>query len=363
MKTKRQIPTHSFFIEDAEKYGITCAVLLMHIRYWMDENRIHNINYHNGRYWTFSSVKNLQDKFPYLSEKQISTHLLKLENQGVLISDNFNKSSYDRTKWYSLIEEVENEEVEKTDVTILPNGKMEDSKTVQSILPNGKMENTNEENGAAENVKPIPLIKEINKEIKLERGQKEKFCPPSLNEVVLFFQKENIKASPENFWNHWESVGWKKSKGQQIYNWKSLVPKWAENEIQKKPIPAVVNAMPKKITLERKQIFENFKKITRSFVEKLQTDASCLETARIKFNKECNYPKEFNSKVVYNEINNYQIWLMVEPHLISDDDLKNITINQFKKNFFEWFKKQKHSSDMFSETENQQYSQTMFNQK
>lgn len=190
---------------------------------------------------------------------------------------------------------------------------------------------------------------------KKERGKNEKFSPPALSEVVEFFKKENIKASAENFWNHWESVGWKKSRGQLIVKWQSLVPKWAENEIQQNntPHPKVKGAVLSPTKKEqREKLVEDFKKRTRGFVERLQADASALETARIKFNQKCNHPFEFNSQAVYREINSYQIWLTNAPHLIPEEDLHNISLDQFKINFFKWFKTRKHTADLFSETPN-----------
>lgn len=196
---------------------------------------------------------------------------------------------------------------------------------------------------------------EIKKE--KERGQKENFLPPALNEVVEFFKKYNIKASPENFWNHWESVGWKKSRGQQIVKWQSLVPKWEETENTGAPAQKIqpaqkgVNLSPKQKEM-RERAFEAFARKTRGFVETLQADASALETARIKFNAICNHPHEFNSQAVYNEISTYQIRLANSPQMVSEDDLYNLTLNQFKINFFNWFKMQKHGTDLFSETPN-----------
>jgi len=176
----------------------------------------------------------------------------------------------------------------------------------------------------------------INKE--KERGKNEKFFPPSLSDVIEFFKKENITASAENFFNHWESVGWKKSKGQQIVKWESLVPKWVKDELpareKKSATKQVIETVSPKKQEERNQLFEVFKKKTRGFVVQLQQDASALETARLKFNQECNHPFEFNSQAVYNEISYYQSSLV---------------------SFFNWFKIQKHYSELFSETPNKHH--------
>lgn len=38
--------------------GINEALVLGMVDYWINKNRENNINYKNGRYWTFNSIKN-----------------------------------------------------------------------------------------------------------------------------------------------------------------------------------------------------------------------------------------------------------------------------------------------------------------
>lgn len=142
---------HHFLIEDAKKHkDIATAVIIYNIRYWLRKNVANKKHQHDGRYWTYNSVKAFSDLFPYLTEKQIYSRLKKLEDSGYLIVGNYNKVGYDQTKWYSI-----NEEEFKTfkEAPILPHGKMD--------LPSG-------ENGLYPEVKPIPDIKpDVNPDIKL----------------------------------------------------------------------------------------------------------------------------------------------------------------------------------------------------
>ena len=48
---------HSFDIEVAKKYGITEAVLLKNFYFWIEKNRTNNLNYFDGKYWTYNSRK------------------------------------------------------------------------------------------------------------------------------------------------------------------------------------------------------------------------------------------------------------------------------------------------------------------
>lgn len=86
----------------AKDVGISAAVLFHSISWWIAKNRANEKNFHDGRYWTYSSVTAFARLFPFFTEKMIRTSLNKLEKNGYIISGNYNKSHYDRTKWYAL---------------------------------------------------------------------------------------------------------------------------------------------------------------------------------------------------------------------------------------------------------------------
>lgn len=125
---------HYFDVEIAKIYGINAAVILQNLAHWIQKNEANGTNFYDGNYWTYNSKKAFAELFPYLSQKQISTALAKLIDDGIVITGNYNKSAYDRTLWYALTEK----------------GK--------SILHFGTMENVKKENGNSENVQPIPNI-------------------------------------------------------------------------------------------------------------------------------------------------------------------------------------------------------------
>ena len=95
---------HYFVIEDAEKYGLKEAIVLQNFRHWLDRNLAEKDNIRDGRVWTYNSYTALAELFPYLSASQIKRIVQKLEDDGILISDSFNKFKPDRTKWYSINE-------------------------------------------------------------------------------------------------------------------------------------------------------------------------------------------------------------------------------------------------------------------
>ena len=122
---------HFFDVELAKEYGVNCAILLANFDYWIAKNRANNVNYYDGRYWTYNSKKAFAELFPYLGEKQIRSALDKLINEG-LITGNYNASAYDRTLWYAFTEKGE------------------------SICLKRPMETDERSNGLVENGQPIP---------------------------------------------------------------------------------------------------------------------------------------------------------------------------------------------------------------
>jgi hypothetical protein len=123
-----------FDTDVAEQLSVNAAIIFQHIAFWCIHSEANGTNYHDGEYWTYSSVKAFKRVFPYLSASQIDTALKKLLEAGYIIKGNYNKSAYDRTIWYA----------------VTKNGK--------SIYKKSKMENQKTANGLPENREPIPDI-------------------------------------------------------------------------------------------------------------------------------------------------------------------------------------------------------------
>lgn len=91
---------HSFDPLIAARVGVNAAVLYQNIVWWCAKNAANGHNKHEGRFWTYNSVKAWAVLFPYMTAKQIRTALDRLEDYGLILSGCFNASAYDRTKWY-----------------------------------------------------------------------------------------------------------------------------------------------------------------------------------------------------------------------------------------------------------------------
>lgn len=95
---------HKFNIEIAELVGLEASVILNNLYFWVEHNKANNTNFNDGRYWTYNSIKAYEKLFPYLTKHKIINALKTLEDYGFIVTGNYNKSSYDRTKWYSVNE-------------------------------------------------------------------------------------------------------------------------------------------------------------------------------------------------------------------------------------------------------------------
>lgn len=91
---------HSFDPDIAQRVGVNAAVLYHNIVWWCAQNAANGHNEHDGRYWTYNSVRAWSELFPYMTAKQIRTSLERLEADGMILSGSYNKSAYDRTKWF-----------------------------------------------------------------------------------------------------------------------------------------------------------------------------------------------------------------------------------------------------------------------
>lgn len=142
---------HSFDVDIAKQYGVECAIILYHIDFWIQKNEANGKHFHDGKYWTYNSIKAFAELFPYWSESQINRILKKLEDAELISVGNYNHSSYDRTKWYSL---------------------------------NRKLHLTKSQNGFDEIVKPIPYI---NTDINTDTNMSDDSI--DWNALLVFFNK------------------------------------------------------------------------------------------------------------------------------------------------------------------------------
>lgn len=154
---------HHFDIEIAEAYGLNEAIILNNIRFWVIHNEANGTNFHDGRYWTYNSMKAFEKLFPYMKPFAIRTALKTLEENGLIITGNYNKSSYDRTKWYALSDKAKLMFSQLNSICEKP--QMESTENLNSICQIPQLDLSSASNRNVENDEPIPDRKPDGKTI------------------------------------------------------------------------------------------------------------------------------------------------------------------------------------------------------
>ena len=97
---------YSFSIDLAVKHGVDEAIMLYNLIFWLRKNKTNGKNIHDGRAWTYNSASSMEALFPFWNARKIARLLVTLENRGIIMSGNYNKAPYDRTKWYAFVDET-----------------------------------------------------------------------------------------------------------------------------------------------------------------------------------------------------------------------------------------------------------------
>lgn len=87
------IPTLAQKLNSVDK-----AIMLQQIHYWL----LKSGNEKDGKKWVYNTVHDWAKQFPWLTEKTVQRYLKNLEDMGLLVTANYNKAKFDRTKWYSI---------------------------------------------------------------------------------------------------------------------------------------------------------------------------------------------------------------------------------------------------------------------
>lgn len=91
---------HIFDPEVAKEVGVNAAVIYQSIAFWCEKNTANGKHIHEGKAWTYNSVKAWSQLFPYMTADQIRRALERLVEAGFIGSGSFSDDARDRTKWF-----------------------------------------------------------------------------------------------------------------------------------------------------------------------------------------------------------------------------------------------------------------------
>ena len=203
---------HHFDVDLASRYGMVEAILINHFEYWIELNRTNDRNFYDGRYWTFNSMKAMTEIFPYLTEKKIRNALKNLQDEGLILTGNYNRSAYDRTLWYAF------------------------SDFAESILPKWQMDFPEKANGNIQKGEPIPNNNPYSKTINnTDKEKLQRFTPPSVDDVRQYCYERGNNIDAEAFVDYYTARGWKYGQGRPVVDWKAAVRTWEKREKKEDP--------------------------------------------------------------------------------------------------------------------------------
>ena len=216
---------HSFNIDLAKEIGIVPTILLKHIYFWVEKNRANGKNIHDGKAWTYNSIKAFEIIFSYLTVKQIRYALEKLKDCDLIETATLSEDTRDRTLWYTVTEKGE-------------------AKIIGSAFSKiGKTDLPNSEN-LARDYGTFNINTDINTDIRnKEEMYKEERAPESTEKTVNYpaTPEEVILAAAErsymmsiveatNFLATYAAADWTFKDGRTIIKWEVLLDKWKSHQ-------------------------------------------------------------------------------------------------------------------------------------
>jgi uncharacterized phage protein (TIGR02220 family) len=158
----------------AVKIGLNESIILQQIHYWL----VSSSHVIEGRKWIYNSYKDWQKQLPFWSESTIKRTIKSLEDQGYLISDNFNLHKMDKTKWYS----IDYERLEELD----------DQTSTQAETSKSQLESMGSSNCDKEQGEMNQAIPEIPSEITTEITAEKEKIPYS--EIIDYLNCKTLAA-------------------------------------------------------------------------------------------------------------------------------------------------------------------------
>ena len=130
----------------AEEIGLNEAIVLQQMHYWLNTSK----HEHNGKKWIYNSYTSWHEQFKFWSERTIKRIIYNLEKQELLLTGNYNKYAFDRTKWYTInyekLNDIMAQPLGQNDTTQSDNLSLSDCDNMTQPIPETTTEITSETN-------------------------------------------------------------------------------------------------------------------------------------------------------------------------------------------------------------------------
>ncbi|KZU55214.1 replication protein [Lactiplantibacillus plantarum] len=148
----------------AVKVGLNEAIVLQQFHYWLNRSN----NERDGYKWIYNSYTSWHKQFPFWSIKTLKRAITSLEKDEFLISGNYNKAGFDKTKWYRInYEKLEGQPLGQngpTNSPECPNGVAQNGPTNTNRLPETTTEITTNSTASADQFPWQEVISFLNEQ-------------------------------------------------------------------------------------------------------------------------------------------------------------------------------------------------------
>lgn len=79
----------------AKIIGLNESIVIQQIHYWIELNKSKNINFYEDKHWTYNTMIQWQEEFPFWSIETVKRTFKKLRDKNLLLIGNFNKLKID----------------------------------------------------------------------------------------------------------------------------------------------------------------------------------------------------------------------------------------------------------------------------
>ena len=98
--------TYQFNTTCAAVYGAQEAIFIHQIYFWCRVNEKNGRNLHDGRYWSYNSMKALREIFDFWTPSQLETVIKNCRKKGAILTANYCTDPRDRTLSYTITDSV-----------------------------------------------------------------------------------------------------------------------------------------------------------------------------------------------------------------------------------------------------------------
>lgn len=214
----------------AERYGLEEAIFLHALMFWYRTNRGNGQNFHDGRWWTYNSVKAFEEIFPWWTAGQIRRVIARCREKGAMLTGSFAEDRRDRTAWYTPSDELLMLYGENANC-ICTNQQMQAQEPAGSDADNDKCNTRNTWGNHGEtDMTPCspPAGDGTPAQPKPEdKPPSRRFVPPDVEQVRAYCRERGNGIDPEAFVDYYASKGWTVGRAP-MRDWRAAVRTWEQ---------------------------------------------------------------------------------------------------------------------------------------